>query len=97
MGLDFASKLVELARRRLPRWADRIFLDEALTWEPPSRFDFVRTETLLRRGGAPAAARRAAARAGCRTRRKGDRLQLRQPSQGAIDAAGGGAAALLGV
>ena len=43
-GLDFAPKLVELARRRLPHWADRIFLGEAFSWEPPRRFDFVRTE-----------------------------------------------------
>jgi SAM-dependent methyltransferase len=43
-GLDFAPGLVELARRRLPHWADRIWLGEALTWEPPRRFDFVRTE-----------------------------------------------------
>lgn len=43
-GLDFAPKLVELARGRLPQWADRIFLGEALSWDPPRRFDFVRTE-----------------------------------------------------
>jgi SAM-dependent methyltransferase len=43
-GLDLAPALVELARRRLPQSADRIFLGNALTWEPPLRFDFVRTE-----------------------------------------------------
>ena len=43
-GLDFAPELVAEARRRLPQWADRIFLGDALTWEPPCRFDFVRTE-----------------------------------------------------
>jgi predicted pyridoxine 5'-phosphate oxidase superfamily flavin-nucleotide-binding protein len=43
-GLDFARRLVEEARRRLPQWADRIFLGDARTWEPPRRFDFVRTE-----------------------------------------------------
>jgi hypothetical protein len=43
-GLDFAPRLVAEARRRLPRWADRIFLGDALQWEPPRRFDFVRTE-----------------------------------------------------
>lgn len=43
-GLDFAPKLVELARRRLPQWADRVFLGEALSWDPPRRFTFVRTE-----------------------------------------------------
>ena len=43
-GLDFAPRLVEAARRRLPQWAGRIWLGDALTWEPPQRFDFVRTE-----------------------------------------------------
>ena len=43
-GLDFSPRLVELARARLPQWADRIFLGDALEWEPPRRFDFVRTE-----------------------------------------------------
>jgi GNAT superfamily N-acetyltransferase/SAM-dependent methyltransferase len=45
-GLDSAPGLVELARERLPHWPDRIFLGDALTWEPPRRFDFVRTELL---------------------------------------------------
>lgn len=43
-GVDLAPGLVELARRRLPQWADRIFLGNALSWEPPLRFDFVHTE-----------------------------------------------------
>jgi SAM-dependent methyltransferase len=43
-GLDFSPRLVELARSRLPQWADRIYLGNALEWEPPHRFDFVRTE-----------------------------------------------------
>jgi SAM-dependent methyltransferase len=43
-GLELAPGLAELARRRLPDWADRIFIGNALTWEPPKRFDFVRTE-----------------------------------------------------
>jgi SAM-dependent methyltransferase len=43
-GLDISEKLAELARRRLPRWRDRIFVGNALHWEPPARFDFVRTE-----------------------------------------------------
>ncbi|MDQ3874367.1 MAG: class I SAM-dependent methyltransferase [Actinomycetota bacterium] len=42
-GLDLSPQLVELARRRLPRWADRIFVGNALHWEPPRCFDFVRT------------------------------------------------------
>jgi SAM-dependent methyltransferase len=41
-GLDIIPELVELARRRIPRWADRIFVGNALSWKPPFRFDFVR-------------------------------------------------------
>jgi SAM-dependent methyltransferase len=43
-GLELSPVLAELARRRLPQWADRIFVGNALTWDPPRRFDFVRTE-----------------------------------------------------
>jgi SAM-dependent methyltransferase len=43
-GLELSPALAELARRRLPYWADRIFVGNALTWAPPLRFDFVRTE-----------------------------------------------------
>lgn len=43
-GLDISEKLAELARQRLPQWRDRIFVGNALDWEPPMRFDFVRTE-----------------------------------------------------
>lgn len=43
-GLDISQKLADLARRRLPQWRDRIFVGNALFWEPPGRFDFVRTE-----------------------------------------------------
>jgi len=42
-GLEIASELAALARRRLPQWADRIFVGNALTWTSPRRFDFVRT------------------------------------------------------
>ena len=42
-GLEIAPELAALARSRLPLWADRIFVGNALTWEPPRRFDFVRT------------------------------------------------------
>jgi hypothetical protein len=42
-GLDFARGLVELARSRLPHWADRIWLGDAATWTPPLLFDFVHT------------------------------------------------------
>jgi len=43
-GLDISGKLAELARRRLSEWRDPIFVGNALLWEPPARFDFVRTE-----------------------------------------------------
>ena len=40
-GVDFAPGLVELARRRLPAWRDRIFLADVRAWTPPRAFDFV--------------------------------------------------------
>jgi trans-aconitate methyltransferase len=43
-GLDFSAALVELAKHRLPHWADRIHLGNAFDWTPPMRFRFVRTE-----------------------------------------------------
>jgi SAM-dependent methyltransferase len=43
-GLELAPAIANLARSRLRQWADRIFVGNALTWEPPRRFDFVRTE-----------------------------------------------------
>ena len=43
-GLEISEKLAELARRRLPQWRDRVFVGNALFWEPSTRFDFVRTE-----------------------------------------------------
>ncbi len=43
-GLDISEELAELAHRRLPHWRDRIFVGNGLLWEPPVRFDFVRTE-----------------------------------------------------
>ncbi|MCX6022859.1 MAG: class I SAM-dependent methyltransferase [Chloroflexi bacterium] len=43
-GLDISADLAELARRRLPQWADRIFTGNAMEWPPPRRFDYVRTE-----------------------------------------------------
>ncbi len=42
-GLDIAPELADLARRRLPHWADRVFVGNAIDWQPPARFDFVRT------------------------------------------------------
>ncbi len=43
-GLDFSEKLVEMAKSRLSEHASNLFVGNALTWEPPKRFDFVRTE-----------------------------------------------------
>ncbi|MGI8915338.1 MAG: class I SAM-dependent methyltransferase [Chloroflexota bacterium] len=42
-GLDISPELAALARRRLPQWAERIFVGNAIDWLPPRRFDFVRT------------------------------------------------------
>ena len=42
-GLDIAPELAALARARLPHWAERVFEGNALDWQPPRRFDFVRT------------------------------------------------------
>ena len=42
-GLEISPELAELARQRLPRWADRIWVGNALDWQPPRRFDVVRT------------------------------------------------------
>ena len=43
-GLDLSPRLAELARTRLPRWAGRIWDGNVMTWNPPQRFDYVRTE-----------------------------------------------------
>ena len=42
-GLEIVPELAAIARSRSPQWADRIFVGNALTWVPPLRFDFVRT------------------------------------------------------
>jgi len=42
-GLDISPELADLARHRLPQWADRIWVGNAIDWMPPHRFDFVRT------------------------------------------------------
>ena len=40
-GVDLAPGLVDLARRRLPQWAGRIELGNAIDYAPGRRFDFV--------------------------------------------------------
>jgi SAM-dependent methyltransferase len=45
-GLDISARLADLARQRLPIWRDRIFVGNALVWNPPKRFDYVRTEVV---------------------------------------------------
>ncbi|HUF02118.1 MAG TPA: class I SAM-dependent methyltransferase [Gaiellaceae bacterium] len=42
-GLEISPELAEVARRRLPRWADRIWVGNAAEWQPPHRFDVVRS------------------------------------------------------
>lgn len=42
-GLDIAPELVDLARRRLSELADRLWVGNALDWEPPHRFTYIRT------------------------------------------------------
>jgi hypothetical protein len=42
-GVDISQRLVWLARRRLPQWADRIFVANVMRWTPPRRFDVVHT------------------------------------------------------
>jgi SAM-dependent methyltransferase len=46
-GIDFAPGLVELARTRLPHWADRIWQADVRAWAPPFRFDFVHARVEL--------------------------------------------------
>jgi SAM-dependent methyltransferase len=43
-GLDLSARLVELARKRLPQYAERFVVGNAFEWIPPMRFDYVRTE-----------------------------------------------------
>jgi SAM-dependent methyltransferase len=42
-GLEISPELADLARRRLPSWRTRIWTGNANDFEPPRRFDFVRT------------------------------------------------------
>jgi 2-polyprenyl-3-methyl-5-hydroxy-6-metoxy-1,4-benzoquinol methylase len=42
-GVEISARLADLARARLPHWADRIWTGNAMTWSPPRRFGVVRT------------------------------------------------------
>lgn len=42
-GLELDPALADAARRRLPRWADRIYTGNVSDWVPPRRFTYVRT------------------------------------------------------
>jgi SAM-dependent methyltransferase len=43
-GLDHSAALAELAKARLNVGSERVFVADAMAWEPPRRFDFARTE-----------------------------------------------------
>lgn len=42
-GVEISIPLADLARRRQPQWSDRIWTANVLGWQPPRRFDVVRT------------------------------------------------------
>lgn len=42
-GVDISPRLAELARRRYPKWRERIWTANAYSWRPPLRFELVRT------------------------------------------------------
>ncbi|UCD09121.1 MAG: class I SAM-dependent methyltransferase [Dehalococcoidales bacterium] len=43
-GIDISGKLIELAKERLAGYADNLFTGNGWDWNPPTRFDYVRTE-----------------------------------------------------
>lgn len=56
-GLDISARLAALARQRLPGWADRIGVGNAMTWDPPrdASTSCARSScTCRRRGSGPA-------------------------------------------
>jgi SAM-dependent methyltransferase len=42
-GLDFSAELLALAQKRLPQYANHLFLGNAWDWMPPQTFDYVNT------------------------------------------------------
>lgn len=51
-GLEVSERLAEHARRCLPDRAGRIHVGDVMTWSPPQRYDFVRTELVYTGAGA---------------------------------------------
>ena len=43
-GLDIGHKLIELSKKRLQQYACNFFQGNIINWEPPFKFDYVRTE-----------------------------------------------------
>jgi SAM-dependent methyltransferase len=43
-GLDISDRLLKMASSRLLEFRDNLYLGNGFYWEPPSRFDYVRTE-----------------------------------------------------
>lgn len=42
-GVEISPALADVARQRYPEWQDRIWTENADDWQPPIRFDMVRT------------------------------------------------------
>jgi len=45
-GLDLSERLIGLARERLPKYESHFFVGNGWTWNPPMKFDYVRTEVV---------------------------------------------------
>ncbi len=43
-GLDLSEELIQLAKDRLPEYSDNLYTGNAWYWDPPERYDYVRTE-----------------------------------------------------
>lgn len=43
-GIDISEKLVNLAKERIPEYADNLYVANCWDWKNPVRFDYVRTE-----------------------------------------------------
>ncbi len=43
-GVDISEKLVAMAKDRLVDHTEKLFVGNGLTWQPPQKFDYVRTE-----------------------------------------------------